>query len=113
AKQRDAAAKPSATPIALSGKLYLHRGDHELAIYDPQKKTFTDLPELPEKQRLNYQDLDARLSFDGHWLAFGQAEDGHPPSQLQIREVAKQFEPKVVVDLPGKELSSWSWSPDG
>jgi len=99
----------------LSGRLIVHRGD-DLAFFDPRRKQLDALNRLtptPEVNRLNYQTLTARLSPDMHMLAFGQAGEGHPPSKLQIRDIRNEAESKVLVDMPGKELSGWSWSPDG
>ena len=90
----------------------MHRG-HDLTVYNPQRKQFADLAQLDDDHRLNYQSLSARLSPDGQTLAFGQAETGMPPSKIQIHDVTKNDPPRVVVSMPGKELSSWSWSPDG
>ncbi len=101
--------KPDTT---LRGKLYMHRG-LELMVYDPQRKRFADLSQLDKEHQHNYQSLSARLSPDGRFLAFGQAEMGTPPSKIQIREIAKDDPPEVIVSMPHKELSSWSWSPDG
>jgi RNA polymerase sigma factor (sigma-70 family) len=103
------ASRVAGTP---QGKIYMHRS-HTLTIYDLKQKTFSDLPQLDEEHQFNYQDLSARLSPDGRFLAFGQAEMGRPPSKIQVRAVDNNDPPRVVVSMPGKELSSWCWSPDG
>lgn len=104
---RSIAGKPD-----LRGKLYLHRG-LDLAGYDLLGRNFVDLKPLTKDHRFNYQALSARLSPDGALLAFGQANMGTPPSKIQVRNLHKEDAPKVLVDMAGKELSSWSWSPDG
>jgi RNA polymerase sigma factor (sigma-70 family) len=96
----------------LHGKIYFHKG-HDLTAYDPQKKKFADLSKLEDEPNKHYQANSARLSPDGRLLAFMQAEAGTPAGKLQIRDVTKDDPPKVIVDMPGRELSSWSWSPDG
>jgi RNA polymerase sigma factor (sigma-70 family) len=97
---------------ATQGKIYLHKGI-DLTIYDPKKKQFMEFARLDEEHQKNYQSDSARLSPDGRFLAFGQAEEGTPPSKIQIRDLTKGDPPNVIVDMPGKELSNWSWSPDG
>ena len=68
---------------------------------------------MDDAHRLNYQPESARLAPDGRTLAFGLADMGRPPSEIQVRDVTKEDPPTVVVSMPGKELSGWNWSPDG
>jgi RNA polymerase sigma factor (sigma-70 family) len=106
------AENPTVSVAPGPGKIYLHRGQ-DFTAYDLRRKEFVDFPQLDEAHRLNYQTESARLAPDGRTLAFGQADTGHPPSEIQIRDVTKEDPPTVLVSMPGKELSSWNWSPDG
>lgn len=100
------------------GKLYVHRG-LDLAVYDLRRDKFTDIPALDDEHKVRqrdggtYQAASARLSPDGRFLAFGQSQGGSPPNEIQIREVNREKEPRSLVRMPKKELSSWCWSPDG
>jgi RNA polymerase sigma factor (sigma-70 family) len=99
---------------AIAGKIYVHRRK-DPAVYDPRDKDFSELPPLSDEHKLNYQPQHTRLSPDGRFLAIGCIEPntGTPPQKLRIRAVGKDDEPDIVVEMPGKELSQWSWSPDG
>jgi RNA polymerase sigma factor (sigma-70 family) len=96
----------------VAGKIWLHRGQ-DLSVYDPAGKNFNDVPALDRQHRFNYQADSAKLAPDGRRLAFGQAEQGRPPSKIQIRDLDKDEAPTVLVSMFEKELSSWCWSPDG
>jgi RNA polymerase sigma factor (sigma-70 family) len=108
---RPAQKQKSRTP-PIGGKIYMHRG-LEFTAYDLRRKEFLEFAQLDDEHRHNYQADSARLSPDGRFLAFGQAEEGHPPSRIQVHEVNREGPPSELVSMPGKELSSWSWSPDG
>jgi RNA polymerase sigma factor (sigma-70 family) len=104
-------AKVKAVEREIAGKLYLHRGQ-DLALFDARGKDFANLPPLDEQHRLNYQARSAKLSPSGKYLAFGQANQGRPPFEIQVREVGKDAAPTVLASMPDLELSSWVWSPD-
>lgn len=98
----------------IAGKIYMHR-HKDPAVYDPRNKNFAELPPLGDEHKFTYQPQHTRLSPDGRYLAIGCVEPntGTPPQKLRIRAVGKDEEPEVIVDMPGKELSQWSWAPDG
>jgi RNA polymerase sigma-70 factor (ECF subfamily) len=106
------AGKQDGPGAAVSGKIYLHRGI-DFTAYDVRQKEFAELPQVDEANRTNYQADSARLAPDGRTLAFGLADGGRPPSEIYTRDVTKEDPPAVLVSMPGSELSSWNWSPDG
>jgi dipeptidyl aminopeptidase/acylaminoacyl peptidase len=112
AKTKRPTEKQDGRGAALSGKIYMHRGN-DFTAYDVRRKDFADLPQIDAANRTNYQADSARLAPDGRTLAFGLANEGHPPSEIYLYDTTKEDPPRVLVSMPGSELSSWSWSPDG
>jgi RNA polymerase sigma factor (sigma-70 family) len=104
--------KQAVKAIKFEGRIYIHRSTN-LGLFDPQQKKFVELKPLDPNHQFNYQASSAKLSPDGVHVAFGQADAGTPPSKIQVRSLSKDDPPRVLVNMPAKELSSWNWSPDG
>jgi RNA polymerase sigma factor (sigma-70 family) len=112
--------KSTAKDGAKAGRLYFHL-DLRIATVQPDGKDTKHLPGISQEDLQHYQSHSASLSPDGKRLAFGKAVvknngDGihvFPPDKVYVRDVTKEENGEVVAEVPGCELQSWCWSPDG
>jgi RNA polymerase sigma factor (sigma-70 family) len=103
-----------------AGRIYF-QSNLDLITIQPDGKKPENLAALASKDILGYQPHSARLSPDGKRLAFGiavmkQERDVlgvHPPDKILLRDVARSAPGEVLVEMPGVNLNTWCWSPDG